>query len=79
MTTHYMGREGVPTAMSAQHMSKSSDAYDVNPDTHLISGSCPTGFLMVNVASMHVIAHQSDVSTTCVPGLHNLVIRTART
>lgn len=58
---------------------KSGDTYDDNPDAHSICGSCPIGFSMVNVASMHVIAHQSDASAMYLPGLQDSMIRTART
>ena len=71
-------REWMPSkSMSALPISKPNVTHVVNPVVHF-TFSDPSVFSILNSVSMHTIAHHSDASPTCLPGLHALRQRPER-
>ena len=71
-------RERMPSkTMSASPISKLNVTHVVNPVVHF-TFSDPSVFSILNSVSMHTIAHHTEASATCLPGLHTLDQRLER-
>ena len=71
-------REWVPAkSLSASPISKPNVTHVTSPVVHF-TFSDPSVFSILNSASMHTIAHHSDASATCLPGLYALRQRLER-
>jgi hypothetical protein len=71
-------REWMPSkTKSASPISKLNVTHVISPVVHF-TFSDPSVFSILNSVSMHTIAHHSDASATCLPGLHALRQRPER-